>query len=447
MLHIQSICASAIDRVLGWPFIIYVVGIGLICTITLGFVQFRYFLSSWKATFCPAKPQAKATEADMSPFQAFLGALNSSIGNGTIAPIATAVAIGGPGSAFWIFAISFILMVLRFSEVYLSAYYSSKAPAGKAIGGPMLYLKDIHSVLPYVYAVLCLFFGLIVGNTMQSNSINLSFESTTGLEASWIIAALVLALVIYILIGGAARVAKASEAIVPFKVALFFSSALIIFFYHYNAIIPGIILIIKSAFTPAAMTGGFIGFSIQQAMRQGISRSVSTTESGLGTAGILFGSTGSKEPFKDALMGMLSSFISSFACFITALLLVVSGVWNSGLQSTALVSQAFGTVFGSLGNWIVMILSISFGIGVLVTYSYVTREAWLFLTKKRYNWLFCIIFSLVAFAGPLIHVERVMSLVEISSDLMVFLNLFAILMLLPVIRAGVKTFVMKKAKI
>jgi len=137
-------------------------------------------------------------------------------------------------------------------------------------------------------------------------------------------------------------------------------------------------------------------------------------------------------------MGMLSSFISSLAGFITALLIMVSGVWSSGLKSTSLVSQAYGTVFGTLGNWIVMILSVSFGIGVLVTYSYISKEAWLFLTKKRYGWLFGILFCLTAFAGPLINVNRVWYLVEIASALMIFLNLFGVLWLIPVIRSGIK---------
>ncbi len=439
-MSVHSIFAGSLEAILGWPFITYVITIGIICTAALGFVQFKYFFRAWKATFFPEKPQIASTTADMSPFQAFLNALNSSIGNGTIAGVATAIAIGGPGAAFWIATISFILMILRFAEVYLSAYYSAKAPAGTAIGGPMLYLNEVHSVLPYIYAAFCLFFGLMVGNTMQSNSINLGFEMATGWNIAWVIAILVSLFVGYILLGGASRVAKASEAIVPFKVGLFFTCAIIIFIYHYQHIIPSIALIFKSSFEPSAAAGGIAGFSIQTAMREGISRSISTTESGLGTAGILFGSTGSKTPFKDGLMGMLSSFISSLSCFITALLIMVSGVWNSGLTSTALASKAFGTVFGLTGNWVVMILSISFGIGVLVTYSYITREAWLFLTKQRYNWAFNLLFCMMAFAGPLIDVKRVWSLVEIASDLMIFLNLFGIVMLIPVIRRGIKTY-------
>jgi len=443
----QNSFLNIIDFILGWPFIAYVTIIGLICTITLGFAQFRYFFTSWKATFLPERSVIKkAEDADMSPFQAFLGALNSSIGNGTIAGVATAIFLGGPGSIFWIFSATFLLMVLRFSEVYLSSFFSAHAPEGTKIGGPFLYIKKLGNWAPYLYALLCIFFGLTTGNTMQSNSINMSFTKTTGIDASWYIAIAAFLFVGYIILGGAARVAKASETLVPFKVGLFFSSALIIFAYHFKSIIPALSLIVESAFTPVAVAGGMAGFGIQYAIREGFSRSISTNESGLGTAGILFGSTGSTSPVKDGFMGMLSSFISSLACFVTGLLIVVTGVWNSGLIGTELASQAFETVFGGLGNWIVMLLSISFGMGVLVTYSYITREAWLFLTKGKYANLFGLIYCLIAFAGPLIDVKNVWSLIAISSTLMIFLNLAGILKLLPMIKKGLAEYQLKQLK-
>jgi len=437
-MSIQSFFKHGLELLLGWPFIIYVLAIGIICTIACNFVQFRYFFRAWKVTFFPEKClERKPKQADMSPFQAFLAALNSSIGNGTLAGIATAIYFGGPGSTLWIFITSFVLMVVRFSEVYLSSFFSAQVPIGSAIGGPMMYLQKLGKWAPYLYAIFCLFFGFTVGNTMQTNSINLSFKTTTGIDAAWYIAIICFLFVSYIICGGATRVAKASEAIVPFKVGFFFSSAILILLYHYQAIIPSLMLIIKSAFTPVAVAGGIAGSGIQAAMREGLSRSISAVESGLGTAGILFGSTGSTTPFKDGLMGMLSSFISSMACVITGLLIVVSGVWNSGATSSELTSKSFETVFGSLGHWIVMILSISFGMGVLVTYSYTAREAWLFLTKGRFIILFGFLFSFIAFVGPLIDVNDVWFLVGASTGLLVCLNLAGILKLLPIIRAGI----------
>jgi len=447
MVNIQSLLTNTLETILGWPFIIYVLTIGLICTVACDFVQFRYFFRAWKATFFPERSiTSKPEQADMTPFQAFLSALNSSIGNGTLAGIATAVYAGGPGAIFWIFTMGFVLMAIRFSEVYLSSFFSTQAPIGTVIGGPMLYLKALGKWAPYLYAIFCLFFGFTVGNTMQSNSINLSFTTTTGIDAKWYIAIITFLFVGYIICGGASRVAKASEAIVPVKVGLFFSSVIILLLYHYNAIIPSFALIIKSAFSPVAIAGGITGFGIQYAMREGFSRLISATESGLGIAGIQFGSTGSTDPFKDGLMGMLSAFISSMACFMTGLCIIASGVWNSGQQSSALASQAFETIFGGLGNWIVMILSISFGMGVLVAYSYITREAWLFLTRGRYIVLFGFTFCFIAFLGPLINVSNVWFLVATATGLLIGLNLAGIIWLLPIIRQGIKNFAAKESE-
>ncbi|TET06698.1 sodium:alanine symporter family protein [Candidatus Dependentiae bacterium] len=442
IVSIQSSFINILETILGWPFIIYVIVIGLICTFVCRFAQFRYLFRAVKVTFFSDRsiiPKPKQTA--LNPFQAFLGSLNASIGNGSIAGIATAIYTGGPGAAFWIFAAAFILMILRFCEVYLSSYFSAQAPAGMIIGGPMLYLKSIAKWLPYLYAILFISFGFIVANAMQSNSIWVSFQKTTGFKnASWYVAIILFLFVGYILLGGATRVAKASEAIVPFKIGLFFSSTLIVLLYHYKIIIPSLLLIIDSAFQPNALTAGTLGIGIQYAMRSGLSQTIVATESGLGSAAILFGSTGSTKPIKDALMGMLSSFISSTVCIMVALCIVVSGAWQTSFKSTELTSHAFETVFGNLGNWIVMILSISFGLGVLATYCYITSEAWLFLTKKRYLTVFGILYCITAFTGPLLTVENVFFLVEISTASLIFINLFGILLLLPIIRKGITEF-------
>ena len=143
-------------------------------------------------------------------------------------------------------------------------------------------------------------------------------------------------------------------------------------------------------------------------------------------------------------MSMLSAFISALVCFIVALCIVVSGVWNTGLTSTALTVAAFRTVFGSLGGWVVSFLSISFGIGVLVTYAYIAREAWLYLTKGRLALIFAFVYCLVAFVGALIDVHIVWTTAEIVTDCMLVINLFGIVYLIPLIKKGIAQFAAKK---
>lgn len=439
MNAIISQAGSLVNVIMGWPIICFVIGGSIIVTLALGFIQLRYFFAAWKYTFTPSESVGKS---DMSPFQAFINTLNVSIGNGSLAGMATAIYSGGPGAALWIIIITLLLMAVRYSEVYLSTHYAEYAPKNTKIGGPMLYLKEIKGgkIFSWLYAAFCVFFGLIAGSAMQANSISLSMK--TAWEIPLIVTAVILTVfVFYAIIGGAQRIVKFSETIVPLKVGLFFISALIILLYHYQAIIPALKLILASGLNLKAFGGAALGYTMQEAMRYGILRSINATESGLGTAAILFGATGSKHPVRDGIMSMASTLVSAFVCFLVALCIVASGVWNSGQTSTALTIAAYNTVFGSIGGWMVALLSTAFGIGVLVSYAYITKAAWDTITKNRFTYLFIAVYCACAFFGA--YTSRVTSLwaaVDLSLACMVSINLIGIVCLLPQLRKGLQSY-------
>jgi len=427
---------------MGWPLMLYVIGVGIICTIALKAPQLRYFLYSWKLILFPPK-QSASLPADMTPLQAFINTLSTNLGNGSLAGVATAIYAGGPGSAIWMLIIGFVLMPVRFAEVYLSVLFGAHKKES-TIGGPMLYLQSVAggALLAPVYAVLCLLF-MLIGSGIQSNSIRISMENWQ--INPWITAAVLLAFILYVTFGGAARIVKISDRIVPIKVIVFFISTTIILIYHAKSILPALQLMYSTAFSPLALAGGVIGFSVQQAMRYGISRSILASESGLGTAAILFSATGSKEPEKDGLIAMLSTFISTLVCFVLALCIVASGVWNNGLTSTALTIASFSTAFGWLGGWMVSFLSITFGIGVLVSYAYITKEAWISISRGKFIKEFTIFYCLCVFAGALINVELVFALADYTNAGMLVINLFGILYLLPRITQGLSRFGQKQS--
>jgi alanine or glycine:cation symporter, AGCS family len=188
---------------------------------------------------------------------------------------------------------------------------------------------------------------------------------------------------------------------------------------------------VSMAFKPYAFAGGLAGFSVMQAMTAGLNLSITATESGLGTAAILFGYTGSKDPVRSGVMGMVSTFISSIVCFIVAFCIVISGVWDSGLESAALTIASFSTVFGAAGGWIVSFLSISFGVGVLVAFAYITRAAWLALTNGRFEWVFGVLYCVFAFLGALVDVHVVWKAIQIINGLLLSINLLGLMCLMP----------------
>ncbi len=420
---------------LGWPLIVYVISISIICTIVLSFIQLRYFFTSWKFTLFPERPKKEKEKIDMTPFQAFVNALSTSLGNGSIAGMATAIYSGGPGAAFWVVVIGFLTMAIRYSEVFLSTYFRIHTKEQSAIGGPMLYLKGVigGKMLSWIYALFCLLYGLIVGCAIQTNSIRISVVTTWGLRPITV-AIILLLFIIYVVMGGAHRVVKVSDKIVPIKVFLFFGSALVILVYHYGALLGALQLIITSAFSTTALAGGAIGYSVLHALRYGMIRNINATESGLGTAAIFFGATGSKKPVESGIMSMLITFTSTLVGFLICLCIVATGVWDSGLTSTALTISAYKTVFGPFAGWIVSFLSISFGIGVVIGFVYVAKECWLFLTKGRFAVLFDIIFCLMAFYGALMNVHVVWAAGDIINAVILAINLFGIIYLLPLIR-------------
>ncbi len=430
-MSLNDIVNQLNDLVWGWPSIIFVIAVSALCTLAFRVIQVRTFVRMWKDTLFP-KDAGKHT-GDISPMQAFLSTLSSSLGNGAIAGVAVAIATGGPGAALWMLILGIGLMAVRFAEVYLSLSKSfSSKQTNSVLGGPMIYLQQVIGgrYLAYVYGLTCFIFGLVGGNAAQANSISLSFVTAWGLPT--IVSALLLTIfVAYILFGGAVRIARVSAMIVPVKVVVFFAAAGAVLIYHAGAIVGALELIVASGLSSQALAGGVIGFSLQQALRSGILGITFATEAGLGTSAILFGCSGGDKPFQSGLMAMLSTFISTCVCFIVALCIVASGVWQSGATSTALTIAAFDTVFGSFGGWIVSFLSASFGIGVLVTYAYITRAAWLYLTNGRYQFAFVVMYCVVAFLGALVKVDVVWNSVNVIMAVMLFINLFGIAYLTP----------------
>jgi len=426
------------DIVCGWPLLIYVGAISIIYTIALHGMQFTYLCKAFKAALFPSQTGAQQAEG-MSPFHAFMNTINSNLGNGVIAGVATAIYSGGPGAAFWFVIFGLILMTVRFGEVYISSLFAAEATDKKStLGGPMLYLKSVPGgkYLPWLYAFFCVIYGLIGGNVIQANSMAISLAATWGIAP--IVSGIGLLLfVLYILFGGADRIAQISLSIVPVKVVVFMASSMTILCVHYQSIIPALSLIIKSGLGLQSFAGGVIGFSFQQMLAAGMSRSIFATESGLGSAAIMFGSTGNNNVVQNGFMGMISTFISTCIGLIVALCIVASGVWDSGLNSTALTIAAFETVFGMYGGWIVSFLAVSFGFGVMVSYAYVVKSAWMFITNHRFGMLFNITYSLCALAGAVAAVDFVWDLAGIIIAMMLYINMYGLLVLLPKIKENV----------
>ena len=251
MNSFASIINSLSNILWGWPLISLFSITGIIATFALKGLQFTYFIKSWKLVLAPPKGDKKA---EMSPIQAFINSLGGCTGNGSIAGVATAIAIGGPGAAFWMMIAGFLGMIIRFTEVFLGTSVIGKFIFNGAKGGPLVYLSLVPGgkVMPYFYALAMLFYSLVSGNAMQVNAIGLGIKTTWGIDT--LVTAFAIGIfTAYILIGGLERILKLSDRLVPFKVAFFMFFALGVLIYHASSLIDTIILIFKSAFNPQAI--------------------------------------------------------------------------------------------------------------------------------------------------------------------------------------------------
>lgn len=438
----QSLLVQIGNVIWGAPLLTFVVGTALVMTAILKGIQFTQFFNGWRLIFATQDTQG-AQVGEMTSLQAFLKVLNIGLGNGSLAGVATAIYAGGPGAAFWIFVIGLLVMVVRFAEVFLATSFT---PTGKVLAGPFLYLSKVPggSFLPFIYAVFCLCYSFAGGNAMQCNSISMAITSMVTVP-TYVIGIGLMVFMLYLFMGGSSRIIKLSQYLVPIKVVLFFLTCGGVLLYHALLIPYALKLIFKAAFTTTAVKGAAIGIGMQQAFRMALLRVVNATEAGIGTAAVVYGNAQVKSPVESGMTAMIGNFIcSNLVCFMVGLSIVVTGVYNTGLNGTALTSAAFQTTFGSFGGWVVALLSLLFGMGVFVAYSYVGMQCWLFLTNNRFKAIFVLLFTAMAFVGSIIDISIVWAAVDIVNGCALLVNLYGIICLIPYIKQNVELYFLTK---
>lgn len=444
-MDFSSIIIATAKNVWGLPLLVAVFATSIFISLQLRFVQFRYFFSSIAMLFASGHDQhvsAKKTD-ELTAFQAFINTLGANIGNGSLAGVSIGLATGGPGAIFWLLVMSTLAISLRYAEVYLGMAFIGKHRFGSAKGGPMLYLSLLPFggwILSYAFALFCLGYAIFAGNMIQCNSVGVALQRTWAIDPYWT-AFFVLAFITYILIGGAQRVVKFLDMLVPFKVFLFIGSCLIVLIYNYQAIPHAFYLIFEGAFYPQAFIGGSAAYALQSVMTIGLQRGILIHEAGLGTAAVAFGSTTGEHAVKDSILSMLSVYINTHViCLMIALALLSTGVWNNGETSSALVVSAYETVFGSFGGWIISFLSINFGISVLISYAYLGKVCWNFLTGGKFMYVFPILYAAAAFFGTYMKVALVWDLADIVNAGLLIVNIIGLLWFVATIRKGLRDY-------
>jgi len=430
--YITEITAQLSDIVWGIWTIIFLCAVGLLLTWKTRFVQITNFRTALKLISGGALKRDSSSKdtGDISPFQAFTTALSATIGNGNVAGVATAIAIGGPGAAFWMCTVSLFGMATKYSEAVLGIKYRQKADDGTMLGGPMVYLNKGLGMrrLSLFFAIAALFGGLGAGNMTQSNSIALVLFSDFGIP-KWF-SGMILALTLwFVIIGGIKRIGRVAEMLVPGMALIYIISCLAILVVNLKEIPEAIILIIDSAFNGTAATGGFAGATVARAMAYGFRRGTISSEAGVGTAAIAHGAARTSDPHRQGIIAMMGVFMDTMVIStMTALVLVTTGAWSSGLISTEMTAMAFKSVL-PFGGIIIIIVSALFGFTTMVGWAYYCEQSLRYIGGIRFSIPFRWIYCGLAGVGAIFQVKPLWDWADIFMGFMVFANLIALVAL------------------
>lgn len=434
-MSINDLVLKVNDVLTGSVLIIALVGIGLLFTFKLGFIQIRGFKDGWNRTFGGLfSKKGDAGKDGMSSFQALATAIAAQVGTGNIAGAATAIAVGGPGAIFWMWISAFLGMSTIFAEAVMAQKFKQVSDDGTVTGGPVYYIRGAFKgtfgkVLAAIFAVLIIFALGFMGNAVQSNSIAASWNTAFGIPkiAMGIFVAVVS---LFVFTGGMKRIAKVTELIVPIMAAFYIVGSLIVIFTNVTAIPAAFHDIIVGAFKPAAVAGGAMGATLKLAVQKGVARGLFSNEAGMGSTPHAHAVAKVKHPVEQGFVAMIGVFIDTFVILnLTALVIITTGSRTTGLTGAQLSQYAFSTLYGKFGEIFIAICMLFFAFSTIIGW-YFFGEAnirYLFGAKavKIYSIIVCICVAL----GSLQEVELVWNMADCFNSMMVIPNAIALVAL------------------
>jgi AGCS family alanine or glycine:cation symporter len=428
-----SIVADAIQSTADWLFVpllvIVLFGTGLFLSVRLGFVQVRRFGEALRAFF---GGRSRRGVGVLTPFQAFMTALGTTIGTGNIAGVTTGIVSGGPGVLFWIWCYGFFATAIKFAEAVLGVTYRETTGQDDVRSGPMYYLRDglKSPTIAMLFAIVAGIAALTTTPFTQTNSIALVMDTQVGVP-KWVSGVVVAVLTWLVIIGGIKSIGRAFERLAPAKVGIYLLGSLVVIVTFASRLPDVLVLVFREAFT----TQSAMGFGVFTAIRYGLARGLYANEAAYGTAAVAYGTAQSDRPSQQGLNAVMETFVVSFGtCTLTALTVLLSGVidWSvpaaDRLTSTTIVALAFDSAM-PYGGYLVAFCVFLFGYGTLIGWSYYGEkflEYWLGpRVVTPYRWVYCLLIPLGAISKPVL----VWAWGDLMNALQIFPNLIGVLAL------------------
>ncbi len=389
---------------------------------------------TWLRSTLGSLRQGGSHTKGLSSFQALSTALASTIGTGSIAGVAAALTLGGPGALFWMWVTALLGMMTSCAEKLLAVRYQRPAPDGTIQGGPMFYLRDglRAPILAKWFSLCCVPAAFVGGDLIQASSIADTMQASFGIPR--LQAGLLFALLsACVLLGGLERIAGVSTVLVPLMAGLYLGGGILVLIHNRDALPGALQAVFTCALCPGATFGGISGWSVTAALRHGVARGVFTSEAGLGTSAMAHGAASPDHPAEQGMWGILEVFCSTLlVCTVTALVILTSSpdlTVPGGAHTTA---AAFAGALGRPGELIVSMSLLLFAFSSILGWSYYAQQALSFLTgSSRLTPICRAAFLLCIPLGSIMDSSSLWAAVDLFDGLMALPNLVALLLLTP----------------
>ena len=452
-------------EIAGYPFVILLlIASAAFFTLYFGFPNFRYFTIAINVVRGKydeiEKDDSDTKDGEVSHFQALATAVSGTVGNGNIAGVALAIALGGPGATFWMIICGLIGMSSKFVECTLGVKYRDVGEDGTVYGGPMYYLTKglkergftfLGKFAAVFFAIFCIGGSFGGGNAAQSNQATIVLKQLLGLESTsaGAMIGLVLAILVgIIIIGGIKRIASVTEKIVPFMALLYLIACLYILSANFTLVDDAIALIIKEAFNPTAIgVGGFIGV-----LMVGFKRAAFSNEAGVGSASIAHSAVKTKYSASEGLVALLEPFIDTvIICTMTALVIIIfnlGGFFEYGgdgmgtvfidgvpFEGAGITTKAFEQYI-PFSDVFLTISVVLFAVSTMISWSYYGLQSWkyLFGRGKLADLTYKLIFCMFVVIGSAASMSSIWDFSDAMIFAMVFPNMIGLFFLFPVVK-------------
>ena len=401
----------------------------------------------------------ESQDGEVSHFQALATAVSGTVGNGNIAGVALAIALGGPGATFWMIICGLLGMSTKFVECTLGVQYRDVGPDGTVYGGPMYYLskglkerglETVGKIAAVFFAIFCIGGSFGGGNAAQSNQATIVLKDLLGLSSTGAgtVIGLILAIIVgIIIIGGIKRIASVTEKVVPAMAVLYIFACLYIIISNISFLDDALALIFTEAFSPRASVGAVIGV-----LMVGFKRACFSNEAGAGSASIAHSAVKTKYSASEGLVALLEPFIDTVViCTMTALVIIIfnsTGAFEYGgdgsgsvlingvsYEGAGITSKAFAE-FIPYSNVFLTIAVVLFAVSTMISWSYYGLQSWKYLFGRSnisditYKLLFCLFIII----GAAANMSSIWAFSDAMIFAMVFPNMIGLFILFPVVR-------------